>query len=499
MQLYFLSMPIQCINRAQLFFFLLSTILIGFQNPTLAQDFPFSTQLKDTTITDPYLRKTKLDSLRLPDYIDTLYASKKNFWRAATEWTLTQAFPASFNYFVRKDPYSHITFKNFIDHQRLSAWKWDDNEFMTNQISHPYHGQLYFNSFRSNGYSFTTSSLATLAGSYIWETGGETQTPSINDLVNTTYGGIVLGEMTHRIANNILAKPAYGFQKQANEVVAFLVNPINGLNRLLDGKWGKYEKRNLTDSSVITAEVDMGIRRFDTRVSNLLEKGKNAAYGRLRIIYSAGDSEYKKPFEEFYVNLELGSDDSSFVNSVNAYGVLYGEPLLIRLPGKHYGTITANYDFLYNEAFFYGGQSLNYNVLSTFNLGRKNKLKTAMGMGFVLLSAIPDPHLLYGESRNYNYGSGFSVKFDSELNIFGRLRIGVGYNGAYSYTWEKSGNASTYYLHAFSGNFGFRFYKDLSLNLNSGYYRLEGEFRDYPDLDKTYPFARISLGYNIRF
>src|SRR5690606_14983293 len=112
---------------------------------------------------------------------------EKKFWRAGTEWFLAQAFPATFNRFITKDPYSYISFKNFIGHQRISAWDWDDNQFTTNQIDHPYHGQLYFNAFRSNGYNFYQSSLATLAGSYIWETAGETQHPSINDLVNTTY------------------------------------------------------------------------------------------------------------------------------------------------------------------------------------------------------------------------------------------------------------------------------------------------------------------------
>jgi hypothetical protein len=101
--------------------------------------------------------------------------------------------PASFNRFITKDPYSYISFQNFLDHQRFSAWDWDDNQFTTNQIDHPFHGQIYFNAFRSNGYNFYQSSLATVAGSYIWETAGETQHPSINDLVNTTFGGILMG------------------------------------------------------------------------------------------------------------------------------------------------------------------------------------------------------------------------------------------------------------------------------------------------------------------
>src|SRR5690606_33969004 len=110
---------------------------------------------------------------------------EKKFLRAGSEWLIANIIPATFNRFITKDPYSYISFKNFINHQRFSAWDWDDNQFTTNHLDHPYHGQLYFNAFRSNGYNFYQSSIATFAGSYIWETGGETQAPSINDLVNT--------------------------------------------------------------------------------------------------------------------------------------------------------------------------------------------------------------------------------------------------------------------------------------------------------------------------
>src|SRR5690606_1570214 len=58
----------------------------------------------------------------------------KHFWRASPEWFLPQAFPATFNRFITRDPYSYISFQNFLTHQRISAWDWDDNQFTTNQI-----------------------------------------------------------------------------------------------------------------------------------------------------------------------------------------------------------------------------------------------------------------------------------------------------------------------------------------------------------------------------
>lgn len=235
---------------------------------------------------------------------------EKKFWRAGAEWFLAQAFPATFNRFITRDPYSYISFKNFIDHQRLSAWDWDDNQFTTNQIDHPFHGQFYFNAFRSNGYNFAQSSIATLAGSYIWETAGETQHPSINDLINTSTGGVLLGEMMHRVSRNVLARNRHHHNRIGNEIVATLVNPVNGLNRLLDGKWGKaVEDYYLVDSSVISAEIDVGLRRFDARDGDFINKGKNTFYGRLRFRYSNGDHNYKRPFDRFSVNLELGNGE----------------------------------------------------------------------------------------------------------------------------------------------------------------------------------------------
>lgn len=423
---------------------------------------------------------------------------KKYFIRAGTEWLLTQAFPATFNRFITKDPYSYITFKNFINHQRLSAWDWDDNQFSTNHIDHPYHGQLYFNSFRSNGYNVWESSIATAFGSYIWETAGETQAPSINDFVNTTYGGILLGEMLHRVSRNIIGKGRNGRNRKRNEFAAFLVNPVNGLNRMLDGKLGTVDEYYEVDSSVIKASFDIGLRRFDTRFSNLLERGKTSYFARLRFDYSNGDHNFKRPFDQFYVNLEMGKGDSTFINAVNVHALMYGTDFFSTKRGEYYGLLTAHYDFYNNDAFFYGAQSINYNLMGEYQY-KKSSLKTNIAGGAVILAAVPDPYLLYGDSRNYNYGSGLGYRFHGDLNIGQRLLLTADYNGGVFYT--ISGNDSFYVLNALNLDMSVRLYNNFALNFNSGYFSLHGNFED-PDLkdfDREFPFARLSLGYNLLF
>lgn len=483
------------------FLFLLCILLTGSISKLYSND-AMSLDSNSFKIENPPVRNfwkpVNKDSLFA--YEDVSVQREKHFWRAGTEWLLIQAVPATFNRFIRRDPYSYITFKNFIDHQRFSAWEWDDNQFSTNQIDHPYHGQLYFNSFRSNGYNFYQSSLATLAGSYIWETAGETQAPSINDLVNTTFGGIILGEMTHRVSRNVLARNRHGRNIIGNEIVALLINPLNGLNRLLDGKWGKpVDKYYAVDSSVIHASVEVGFRRFDSKDNEIVETGKNSLFGRLRFFYSNGDHNYKRPFDEFSVNLEVGNGDSTFVNAINVHALLSGAEFFKTTTGKHFGTLDAHYDVYNNDAFFYGAQSLVYNWNSYFTYKNKNKLNLSFGAGAVLLAAVPDPYLLYGDARNYNYGSGVSYRFKGELSVLNRLLISGNYNGGYFHT--LSGNESYYFLHTATLEGKIRLIDRFSLNLSTGYFVLESHYKDpkFADFTKRYPFGRASIGYNIMF
>lgn len=424
---------------------------------------------------------------------------EKKFWRAGAEWFAAQAIPASFNRFVTKDPYSYISFRNFINHQRLSAWDWDDNQFTTNQIDHPYHGQLYFNAFRSNGYNLWQSSIATLAGSYIWETAGETQHPSINDFVNTAFGGVILGEMTHRVSRNIIARTQrHPHKKVQNEIAAFIINPVNGLNRWFDGKLGKVDDYYSVDSSIINAEVEFGIRRFDTQEGDILEKGKNSIYGRLRFSYANGMHNYKRPFDQFSANIEMGQGDSTFINAVNVHALMYGNRIMNKENADIYGLLTAHYDFYNNDAFFYGAQSMNYN-LNTEMRYRANRLRVGLGLGAVVLAAVPDPYLLYGDSRNYNYGSGASYRFTGNISTSNRLMVAVEYNGGYFHT--ISGNKSHYFLHAVTTDAKLRLFKKWSAVISTGYFALEGIFADpeLQDFHREFPVGRIGVAYNIDF
>jgi hypothetical protein len=139
-----------------------------------------------------------------PDTPPVATVYPRRFIPAAGELVLLEVLPWAFNRYVTKEDFARISFvtikKNF-----QTGFKYDSDDFKINQSSHPYHGSLFFNGARSNGYGYWESAAFTLAGSLMWECCMENTAPSVNDLVNTTLGGMTRGEIAHRLATVVRA------------------------------------------------------------------------------------------------------------------------------------------------------------------------------------------------------------------------------------------------------------------------------------------------------
>ena len=84
----------------------------------------------------------------------------------------------------------------------FDAWRFDDNLFETNAISHPIAGAGYFLSARLNNYNQYESFLFSLGGSFVWEYFCEFQEIiSVNDMVFTPVGGYAIGESFFQLIN----------------------------------------------------------------------------------------------------------------------------------------------------------------------------------------------------------------------------------------------------------------------------------------------------------
>ena len=430
-----------------------------------------------------------------------LQPEKKRLGRAAIELGIAELTPWTIDKYIRKVDYTSITWQTTARNLKLRNWAWDNDNFQTNQFGHPYHGSFYFSTMRTNGYNFWQSVPAAFLGSYLWETFAENQAPAPNDFINTSFGGIILGETTYRLSNMIVNNHSRGFKHQLTEVAGLLVNPVNGLNRLLDGKWGRVRHgRQVTDpvvvesdSSKISAIFDVGIRKLNENLGGSL-RGHIGWYTRASFLYGTPYERFKEPFSNITVTAELGRDDSTMLNVVSVYGSLTGWQLKTKPNQKQLLTLSANYDYIHNVAFFYGGQSVKLNLYSEYGLTRKVKFNTLFGAGPVILAAVPDNYIIYN-GRNYDYGSGFALNGGGRISIANRLDLSGNYRGGWMVT--LNGNPSHYFLHAVSGEVSYRFIKNFALNGEAGYFALKGNYNNFPDVNKSYPYLRMSVRYTL--
>lgn len=425
---------------------------------------------------------------RVPDSM----VVKKNFGHAALQFGLAEIVPQAFDQYVTKKDYAQISFKTIGHNLNPGSWEFDNDPIQTNQFGHPYHGSQFFNAFRANGYNFWQSAGAAFAGSYIWETYAENQAPAPNDFINTGFGGTVLGEMEFRLANRIVNNESTGVKRQVNEIIGFLVDPQNGLSRILNGKWGKVsDNTTLRDSSKISADFNLGVRDIRSNDQN-----HTGWYGHVKIYYGDPYEDYQTPFSNILINTEVGQDDSSKLNVISVYGSLAGWDIESTEKVEHLAVLSANYDYIRNEAFFYSGQSVRINLLSEYDISKNLTINTTFGMGPIILGAAPDKYIT-PNGRDYDYTMGWGINGNATINVASKLFLDVNYRGGWLGT--INGNPSHYFLHTVSAELSYVLVKGLSICAEPGYYSLSGTYRDYPNIFKNYPYFKGSFKYAVNF
>ena len=70
----------------------------------------------------------------------------------------------TFNRYITHEDFAYISLHT-IKRNLKTYPVWDSDKLSTNLIGHPYHGSLYYNAARANGYSFWGSLPFTLGGS----------------------------------------------------------------------------------------------------------------------------------------------------------------------------------------------------------------------------------------------------------------------------------------------------------------------------------------------
>ena len=196
-----------------------------------------------------------------PDSADIALCRKKTFWRAAAETVGFNIGLWAFDRYVLKGHYAYISW-NTIKENFRHGFEWDNDHLHTNMFDHPYNGSIFFNAGRSNGFNFWQSGLFAIGGSAMWEMFMEREYPSTNDIIATPIGGAAIGEVLYRTSDLILDDRSTGGARLGREVAAFVVDPMRGLNRIFTG--AAWRKRATSGRNFgippISVEVSLGAR-----------------------------------------------------------------------------------------------------------------------------------------------------------------------------------------------------------------------------------------------
>jgi hypothetical protein len=207
------------------------------------------------------------------------------------------------------------------------GWEWDLDDFSVNQIGHPYQGNNYFTSGRANGLNFWESAALTAFGSGTWEYFGETNQASLNDFINTTLGGIALGEMFHRTAWLLRDPTKSGGSRTRGEIFATVLDPMTGVTRFISGDASRVtEKPQDMVPSSVGLNASAGALWRGSNTDTIESQG----YGFLEtdLLYgdfTTGDSH--TPYDAFSVRLSFGGG--------SAFGGRRARPIVQRHVHQH--------------------------------------------------------------------------------------------------------------------------------------------------------------------
>ena len=376
---------------------------------------------------------------------------RKRPWQALAEVTGINVGVQLFDRYALNSDFAQTTL-NSLKRNFTDGMVWDNDFFITNLFAHPYHGNLYFNAARTNGLTFWESAPYSLMGSAMWEFLGETEPPAINDIMATTCGGMAIGEMTHRLSQTILDDRDRGFRRFLREAAAAIVNPIQGLHRIISGDAWHVKGRNYRyhDFNEIPLDVSFSFGWRYLADDGALFRGVHAPYVNFTLTYgtSVDGDKHTTPYDFFDLeaNAAFGGGQPT-VNTLNIVGRLWSTPILDQKSMAGEFGIYQHFNYYDAKPIEDGSNLTPYRIseaagfgpgviLSLPQMGHLSKMEQRVFVSGILLGGTKSDYFNVIE-RDYNMGSGFSLKASTKLDFgkYGRISL----NAKYFRIWTWKG------------------------------------------------------------
>lgn len=301
---------------------------------------------------------------------------------------------------------------------RRGQWVVDQDDFAVNQLGHPYQGSLYYGFARASGLNFWEGWIYSNAGSFIWETYGETTNPSINDQVASGTGGPLIGEPLFRMANLVLEGGGGppGFWR---ELGAAFISPPTGLNRLLFGERYTPILKSRDAATFMQVQAGGGVNSTVRNPNSATVIGRGVAFGSFAMAYGLPGRPgylYLRPFDYFTFELNgLRQGRSNFAD-IMTRGLLFGRKYEAGGAAQGVWGLYGSFDYLSPQVFRFSTTAASLGTTFQWRPARKVALQGSAlgGVGYANAGTIAPQ----ANERDFHYGAAPQVLF-ALRGIFG--------------------------------------------------------------------------------
>lgn len=485
------------------------------------------------------------------DMLNNDHPLRRKPWVAAAQIAIVNVGLLAFDRYVLQEPFAHVTTETVWRNVRFKALFWDRDNLPTNYYYHPYHGSIYYNAARSNGMNVWQSAALSIGGNLMWEIAGEMEPISYNDLISTSFGGIVFGEITHRLSDIILDETTEGFERVVREVAGGAVNPMRGVNRLLQGRsWKSCPRQMKVIPPRFKVSLKMGWRHIDVRSRHFGENpgtqlpatlpasglsqvppGNRAAVGEathdspfidLDVDYGDPVTTHSctHPYDFFRFSMSVTpAKGQPIVSRFNIMGRI-SSVALSKKGWRWEGGLYQHFNYLNSESMTNGVSPYRFVEAASIGLGTVGEIGSASTVlyrqdchisGMMLGAIITD----YPENlleKTYSNGSGFTCRWHSLLSI--RNSLNVAFSAEYyryfvwkDYseinlsaepgTWSAQGDAGVTGLWQVSLGVDARLYRRLGLSFTGRYFGRHSRYDHHSDIHSRTWDVRLGLLYTL--
>jgi len=241
-----------------------------------------------------------------------------------------------------------VTFQTAWDHLRKEHWVHDQDPFNVNQIGHPYEGATMYGLARSSGQGFWKSLIYSDVGSFAWEIAGETDPPSINDIITTGQAGSLLGETLYRLSDLVL-KDNPGKHHFWHDLLADVLSPPRAVNRQA---FGEHFRNELADSAPATswqarlgANLDAVSHNY-AQPAALLNRNATGEFWMSYGLPGKPGYDYDRPLDYFDFQASLLANSNNPIESVMLRGLLLGRKTASGSVARGIWGLYGSYDYI---------------------------------------------------------------------------------------------------------------------------------------------------------